>query len=262
MNAKFFSNNKAQFFIASAIIIIISISIVFFYLSTINYSPDISIRESDISFFANNIKEEFDKVAELTLSNVSSYLGQAPVIVNPTSALEANLSNFSRYAIAYAAQKGVLLNVSYSVMDATNTTMNASVNLTFYSENAILNATLLAYSKITVDALNGTLTNQLPTGCTFNTTVKKEYNETVTNLSKANFIFLINGSACSSPTYSEGSPGKYNFTCTSSGCAGSTVVANVTDLRNIVSWSAIPNTGSNPLGVDYGCAATCGQAIN
>jgi len=266
MKPEFLSNRKAQFFIATAVIIILSISIIFFYLSTISYSSDISIRENDPIFFANNIKEEFGKVAEITLANVSGYLGLSPVTPNPTDAFDVNLSNFSRYAIAYASQKGILLNVSYSILAASNTTMNASVNLMFTSENAIYNTTFLAYRAIVVEALNGSLTNQLPTGCTFNTTVRKEYNETVTNLTQIHFTFLINGSGCASPTYVEGSPGKYNFTCASSGCAGSKVVANVTDLRDIVSWSVIPNTGSTSIAdgnvPNKGCAATCGQPLD
>ncbi len=276
--SKILQNTKAQFFIATAVIIILSISIIFFYLSTVSYSPDISVKESDIAFFANNIKEEFGKTVELTLSNVSGYLGQVPVKVTPSDALDKNISNFSRYAIAYASQKGILLNVSYSIVTASNTTMNVSVDLIFKSENAIYNTSFLAYKDMHVDALNGSLSNQLGgarggEGCSFNVTVRKEYNETQTNISNlvgSNFVFLINGSACVSPTYSEGSPGKYNFTCTSSGCAGSTVVANVTDLRNIIGWSTLPNTGStdvsppapSPGPPNYGCAATCGQALD
>ncbi|HIK02767.1 TPA: hypothetical protein H1012_02890 [archaeon] len=266
-----FPNNKGQFFIAMAVVVIFALSAIFFYILNANYATDASIQENDIGFFANNIKDEFDKVAELTLANVSAYKGTSPALVNPTNAFDSNLSSFSRFAQAIAAQNGMLLNVSYFIGHATNTSMNATVNLTFRASSSIISTSFSAFSNISVNALNGSLTNQLPTGCTFNFTARREYGERIINLSAPNFIFTINNSAgvdtaCSSPTYVEGEPGKYNITCASSNCAGSRVVVNVTDTRNIVSWSVIPNTGSTSIAdgnvPNKGCAATCGQPLD
>lgn len=252
-----FQNNKGQFFIAIAVVIIFSLSAIFFYFSTVNYATDATLREKDLGFLISNIRGEFKKVAELTLANVSAYNGSVPVAPDPTGAFEVNLSNFSRFAIQQAFLNGILLNTSYSISEATNTTMNATVKLAFLSESSFIDTTFFAYSKIAVNALNGTLTNQQPTGCTFNVTVKKEYDEPVTNLTAYHFGFLINDTVCSSPTFVEGVIGKYNFTCASSPCTSSKVVANVTDMRRIVSWSTLPNTG-----LGTGCASTCGQPID
>ncbi len=274
MKNKIPSNNKGQFFIAMAVVIIVSLSAIFFYASTTSFqhSTDAELKEQDMYFFANNIKDEFVKVAELTLANVSHY-GMPLDVIDCGAAFDHNLSNFSGFSQAVAYQNGIFLNVSFARVEATNTSMNASINLTFSRGNSIMNLNFSAVKNITVKALNGSLTNQLPSnpihpgeGCSFNFSARKEYNEPLPNMTSLNFAVLINATACSSSSYTEYGNGKYNFTCTNSGCAGSKITLNVTDTRNIVSFSVIPNTGSRDdpptQPPDYGCAGLCGQPID
>ena len=97
-------------------------------------------------------------------------------------------------------------------------------------------------SDISVRIVSGSLTKGA-TLCTFNVSARREYGGPITNMTSRHFGFLINGSNCGTAAFTEGETGIYNFSCSSSTCVSSSIVANVTDTRNIVGYDVNPNTG-------------------
>jgi len=245
----FLFNKKAQFFIASAVIIIFVITAVFFLVSKVEPTSTPVLLQKDLSFFVTNVKEEFGKVVEIALSDVSRDSS-----LSPSDYLDSNLSQFSRYVQIQGIQRGILINVTAGRLSASNSSMNASVNLSFLSQGSVVNVNFYALRQIALNTLNGSLVTT-PT-CTLNTTVKKEFGEPITGLNSSNFALRINGTSCSSPTYTERVVGKYNVTCSTS-CVSSVVVVDVTEHRNIFVTNQIPNTGRG-----NGCAGTCGQPLD
>lgn len=234
-----FQNNKGQFFIAAAIVIIISITAIFFHINSVKRINQANLEEGDIAFFVQNVKNEFIKVAELTLSNVSTYNGPNPP-VDPEAAFDSNLSSFANFTKAQAYQQGILLNTSFARHTATATFMNATVNLSFLSPNAFHSIQFYAYSQIAFSILTGTLVKT--PDCTFDVSAKKEYGEPLVNMTGLNFGFGIDADGgpiqlfvdCAAPTYTEKGNGIYTFKCTGTACnTGAVVEATVTDTRNI-----------------------------
>ncbi|HIJ98415.1 TPA: hypothetical protein H1005_00535 [archaeon] len=250
MSKKTFPNRKAQFFIASAVIIIFVVTAVFFFVAKIGQITNPALLQREMSFFALNTKEEFGKVVEISLSDVSR-----DTSLDPNTYLDANLSSFSKYIQAQGLERGIIVNASATRVSASNSSMNASLYLSLFSQGSNLETNAYLYHAITTNALNGTLVTT-PT-CTLNVTVKKEFGEPITELNSSNFVFKINGTTCSTVSYDERSRGKYNATCSSSTCPSSTVRIEVTEHRNIFGFSTIPNTG-----LGNGCAANCGQPID
>ncbi len=238
MSKKFLFNRKAQFFIAAAVIIIFVVTAVFFFVARTGQITNPVLLQRELSFFALNTKEEFGKVVEISLSDVSR-----DQTLNPNDYLDSNLSSFSKYIQTQGLERGIIVNVSASRVSASNSSMNASLYLSLFSQGSTLETNTWIYRAIDIVALNNTLVRG-PV-CTLNVTAKKEFGEPITELNSSNFVFKINGTTCSSASYSEKSIGKYNATCSSSNCVNSNVSIEVTDHRNIFGHSRIPNTATD-----------------
>lgn len=243
-------NTKGQFFIASAVVIIIAIAAVFFYVAKVEQVNNSGLIQNEMSFFMSNAKEEYGRVAEIVLSNLSRDL-----TLNPNNYLDGNLSSMDRFVIAQGLERGIIVNVTSLRMSASNSSINASLNLTLYSQGSVVDAKTWVHRAIIINSLNGSLV-ATPT-CTLNVTAKKEFGEPITGLNISDFTFKINTTACASAALTEKSAGKYNATCTSSICISSNVSIEITDKRNIFGQSRVPNTGQG-----NGCAGTCGQALD
>ncbi len=256
MMQKILSNKKGQFFIAAAVIIIFVITAVFFFIARTGEISNPTLIQRELSFFALNIKEEYGKVLEIALSRVSRGLES-----DSNAFLDNNLTTFDRYIQTQSLERGVIANVTAARVVANGTDMNITLRLSLSSQGSRLDSNTWIYRAIRVGALNGSLASN-PT-CTFNVTVRKEFNEPISELNSSNFVlngaaaFTINGTLCGTATYTEGSAGKYNVTCTSSPCASSSVSVTATDFRNIAASGAISNTG-----LGNGCAGTCGQPVD
>ncbi len=243
-------NKKGQFFIASAVIIIFVVTAVFFFLAGVGQITNTSLIQREASTFSLNLREEFGRVVETSLSIAS----KDPTLT-PSDILDSNLSNFSRFVVVQGLERGFFANVSAARTSASNTSMNISLNLSLASQGSNLDLRTSVYREINITAFNGSLVT-MPT-CTLNVSAKKEFGEPISELNSSNIIFKINNTACASPTYAENTLGKYNATCPASTCVSSNVSIEVTDHRGIFSHSRIPNTGQG-----NGCAASCGQPLD
>lgn len=237
MKKNFLTNRKAQFFIASAVIIIFVITAVFFFIARVGQVSNPQLLQRELSFFALNVKEEFGRVVEISLSDASR-----DTSLNSNDYLDANLSSFSRYVQTQGMERGIIVNVSTVRVSASNSSMNATLDLSLLSQSATLESNSYLYRAIEISPLTEGLAKS-PT-CIINVTAKKEFGEPISGLNISNFGFKINSTTCSSPSYSEISIGKYAAACASSTCVSSTVTIEVTDHRNIFGFGTIPNTGT------------------
>lgn len=232
-------NRKAQFFIASAIIITAVITLVFHYVTTIERIDSPSLISSDETFYFTSIRNEYEQVADYSLAVVSKEAGAWAL--QEHNLFSEVLANFTSFVQNLSNQKGMRVDVAYGITEASNTTMNASLNITFLTVDTetILNS--FAVSSINVSINTNEITQQL---CDFNFTVREEYEKPITSLSNnfpecdactPNFEASVNGSK-SACTFTNFGPGKYESNCPETGCANTLLKITVTDFRNILGF--------------------------
>ena len=228
------SNTKAQFFIAAAVIIIFSITMVFHYIINVPEVESSAIESYDTGPFFYNMRSEFGREVEDTLSKISA--------AHPSSAdaaLRGNLSEFANFTRNITNSRGMSFNVTTAGLSATNTSMIATVNFTLTTLSGRSEADFIVTRSIS-------LTNIQPHSfdnpqCNFTFEIHKEYGEPIHGLIQNNIVSLMfngtskNGGDC--PVMLETSPGRYNLTCNVNAEPCTSVPyyfqVNLTDNRNI-----------------------------
>jgi hypothetical protein len=221
-------NNKAQFFIASAIIITAVVTLVFYYVTNIERIDSPSLISDDDSFFFTNIKNEYEQVADYALAVVSK---DETLVPTADAYFSDALANFTEFVQNLSHQKGMSLDITHGVAEANNRTMNASINITLMSTNSKSIVKFNAVSSLNVSMDTSEIELQ---ECDFNFTAREEYGKPILylNFYAPNFRITFNNTvdACS---YTELGNGKYTAECPSTGCATTFIQVNVTDFRNI-----------------------------
>ena len=229
------SNRKAQFFIASAVIIIIMVYFIFFNVFRPNTTDYTGVELSDFTYLLNNIEDEYGSIVEMTLANVSRTSG-----INANNALDSNLTFFTNFVENLTAQRYVVAGISAERQEANSSYMNASVNLTLKGVNSQVNASFNAVRVLWIGvtqivACTAAGTPPPPVDkLDFRAQVKQEYGEFVTGLVQGDFGGVeLGGSSVTLTGFTEEADGVYLFESSKACAAGQDIDINVTDLRKI-----------------------------
>jgi len=221
------TNRKGQFFIAAAIIAITTISAIIFFISQAEQVDTSTFIVSDDSFFLNNIAEEYQTVADLALSNASRSASVS------SDYFTATLNNLTDLVQNVSNQKGISVDTNFTIITATNETMNATINITLISEGDITRLNFNAASSINISIVDASI--DTGPACTFDFSVHKEYAEPILFLNNTtSFTAKINGTSCGTGVYVHEGNGIYNATCVGQACVSSEIAMVVTDFRNVV----------------------------
>jgi len=238
---KICKNRKAQFFIASAIIIIIIVYFIYFNVLKPNDPDQAAVESSDFTYLLSNIQDEYGELVEITLSNVSRTPG-----ANANNALDANLSHFTSFVENLTGARHIVSVITAQREYANSSFMNASVNITlkgidsqvssiFYAVRE-LNTTITAVVTCTLEPPGGAPPSD---DLEFRVAVMKEYSEPVTGLVQGDFGGIdLNGVDYAQTTitgFTEEGSGVYLFETSTPCAADQTLKINLTDSRIIYS---------------------------
>jgi len=231
-------NKKGQFFIAAGVIIIFSVSMIFHYIVNVPEVESSAVEAYDFGLFFNNLREEYGEVVEYTLVGVSN--SRSPT---GDKILYDNLTLFSDFLEdTIVPGLGMYINVTAMNLSASNTSMNASVNLTLITLNGNIHADFIV--RRSIDVYNIIAQDFDGVNCIFEFNVSKEYGEPIPDLVQSDLDRLnFNGTSgwewalCNSMV--ELSAGRYSANC-STGAAGNDctlnpyyIEINLTDQRGI-----------------------------
>lgn len=160
-------NRKAQFFIAVAVIIVIVVFGVFFTISKTEQVETVELEVVDPEPFFDSLEREYQMAADLAMNDVS-----LDPSLDPFDTFDSYLLNQKIFTEDLAAQKGYVLDSTYTILTATSTLMNASVDLHLITPSTVLDKFFYA------DAVGGGLEIQedglQQNPCFFNFTAEKE----------------------------------------------------------------------------------------
>ncbi|MFH1450976.1 MAG: hypothetical protein ABIF92_03270 [archaeon] len=219
-------NKKGQFFIASAIIIIIMVY--FLYFSVLKSSdPDYSTIElADFTYLLNNIQNEYGALVETLLSDISRNGG------NPNDALDENLTYFSNFTKNLTAERGIVSEISYAKITANTTCMNASVNITLKGMNSQVTSQFFAVREIIPTITSVVTCTAAPAQMDVRVLIRKEYLEPITGLTASDFTLTYMGGGVAFSLTEEGG-GSYLLESVQGCVIGNNVQVVVEDQRKI-----------------------------
>ncbi len=231
---KSLKNTKAQFFIVAAVIIVATLSGIFYYMAQVNQVSNPNLVSTDESFFINNVQNEYGKTVELVLSNFSR---EESVDI---SLLTNSLNNLTDLVRNISSQKGIYLNISTALNQVSNASVNVSINLTGYAggQNFLSNFDAVRAINVTIDPNSfQSVKSLLAYNCSFNFTVKKEYSEPILFLNETNFNLGISTSPLliGYKSYGKGIYGAWAVFL-GTNCNNKKYQINVTDHRNILGY--------------------------
>jgi hypothetical protein len=231
-------NNKAQFFIASAVVIMAATALIFYTFNDVQRVDASHLDISTNSYFSRSLLDAAKQTLELTLQNVSLtpkvYFDQNTI--NPV-ATEWFIKYFE-LAKNLSLANGMNLNYTFTHGPYTNQSLNALFNLTIESHTS-----RIVISKNVTRAINVTIFEVTSTEpCMIKFNVTKEYNDPIliqgVGAGDSPLWDFKNASAtldadCTlylrDPQY-----GYYNITCSNLGCGvGPKLYLRVQDTRNI-----------------------------
>ena len=227
-------NKKGQFFIASAIIIIIFVYFIYFNVLKTNEPDYASIELADFTYVLNNIENEYGKIVELTLSNVSRTPG-----TNPTNALNANLTYFTDFVNNITAQRHIVTGITATNVGSNSSYMNVSVNLTLKGVNSQVSSSFFAVREInivktqTVACTTAGVPPPPVDKLDFRVLVTIEYGEPVEGIAQASFGVDLGGADVTLTGFTDEGAGVYLFESSTACVLGQNLKVNVTDQRNI-----------------------------
>jgi hypothetical protein len=228
-------NNKGQFFIVAAVIIIASMAVVHYNFTSISYSqmPTIS---SDAGFYFQSIENECGYAMQAILGRVS-----ANQSLNVSSTMDSNLSNFESYVEDISARKGMVADVNHSINPG-NTYQYVSADFNISLRTGSEHYTISDYTvtkSITITALLPVL--MAGPFCVFDFQASMEGGQPIRNLTSLSmnppFGLVTNGTIPLNPCFiaeHPATPGMYRTLCIGAGgCPGPIITINMTDHRGI-----------------------------
>jgi len=228
-------NRKGQFFIASAIIMIIVVYFIYFNVLKTNEPDYAGIDMADFTYALSNIENEYGKIVELTLSNVSRTTG-----ANPTNALNSNLTYFTDFVKNITAQRHIVTGITATNVGANSSYMNASINLTLKGVNSQVTSSFNAVREISiVKTQTVACTTQPGAGpppvnkMDFRVLVTKEYEEPISGIAQASFGVDLGGADVTLTGFTDEGAGVYLFESSTVCAVGQNLKVNVTDQRSI-----------------------------
>lgn len=191
MKPKKSENKKAQFFIASAIIIVVTTTLIFHYVERLEKVQSVDVEVKNIKVLYDNIVKGYQDIAEDVLAEVSanSSLDAETYFLN-------NLTQYTQEMDTFASENGMMFDADVNIIKASSTIMNASVNITLYTDNAVYKKNFYAVAGINITVYNrsgwviiggfgsGAFTRSC---CTFRFFVQMEYNTPEPGLTNASF---------------------------------------------------------------------------
>jgi len=228
-------NKKGQFFIASAIIIIIVVYFIYFNVLKTNEPDYAGIDVADFTYVLSNIENEYGKIMELTLSNVSRTAGS-----NPTNAFNSNLTYFTDFVTNITAQRHIVTGITATNVGSNSSYMNASINLTLKGVNSQISSRFNAVREISVVKTETVACTTQPGAgpppvnkLDFRVQVTKEYGEPISGIAQVDFNVELAGTPVVLTGFTDESGGIYLFESSAACAAGNNLKVNVTDQRSI-----------------------------
>jgi len=228
-------NNKAQFFIASAVIIIIILYFIYFNVLNVNESDHSELEFADFSFVMNNIENEYGSIVEQTLVNASN----TPA-VTPNNALNTNLSYFTAFVENLTAQRHIVADITATNSGANASYMNASVSIVLRGLKSEVSHSFSAVREIILTKIQTVVCTTQPGAgpppvnkLDFRLKVTKEYGEPITGLVQTDFNVELAGTSVVLTAFTDQGAGIYLFESSQACVLGNNLKVNATDHRKI-----------------------------